>query len=83
MSTSSSFWGQKCVDLASANLEKITERAVFQRSAFRRTTAGNDVIATIFPRLFFFSPLRFFFLRPDLFSKKECSDQETYLGKVA
>ena len=34
------------------------ERAAFQRSAFGRSTAGNDVVATIFIRLF----------RPDLFS---------------
>ena len=33
------------------------ERAAFQRSAFGRSTAGNDVVATIFIRLFiFFSP---------------------------
>ena len=52
--------------------------------AFRRSTAGNDVVATIFIRIFFpplvFFP--FFFLRRDLFSQKECSDQKTYLAKV-
>ena len=30
------------------------ERAAFQRSAFGQSTAGNDVVATIFIRLFFF-----------------------------
>ena len=29
------------------------ERAAFQRSAFGRSTAGNDVVATIFIRIFF------------------------------
>ena len=49
------------------------ERAVFQRSAFGRLTAGNDVVATIFIRIFFFFPPFFFFrfsrffLRCDLF----------------
>ena len=46
------------------------ERAAFQQSAFRRSTAGNDVVATIFIR-FFFPPRIFFppvFLRRDLFS---------------
>ena len=43
------------------------ERAAFQRSAFGRSTAGNDVVATIFIRIFFlFFPV--FFLRRDLFS---------------
>ena len=32
------------------------ERAAFQRSAFGRLTDGNDVVATIFIRLFFFFP---------------------------
>ena len=34
------------------------ERAAFQQSAFGRSTAGNDVVATIFIRIFscFFSP---------------------------
>ena len=32
------------------------EHAAFQRSAFGRSTAGNDVVATILIRLFFFSP---------------------------
>ena len=42
------------------------ERAAFQRSAFGRSTAGNDVVATIFIRIFsFFFPV---FLRRDLFS---------------
>ena len=36
------------------------ERAAFQRSAFGRSTAGNDVVATIFIRLFLFFPPRFF-----------------------
>ena len=38
------------------------ERVAFQRSAVGQSTAGNDVVATIFIRLFFF------FLRRDLFS---------------
>ena len=43
------------------------KRAAFQRSAFGRSTAGNDVMATIFICLFF--PVFFpFFLRCDLFS---------------
>ena len=33
------------------------ERAAFQRSGFGRSTAGNDVVATIFICLFFFSPV--------------------------
>ena len=43
------------------------ERAVFQRSGFGRSTAGNDIVAIIIISLFFFFP-RFFsrFLRPDL-----------------
>ena len=41
------------------------ERAAFQLSAFGRSTAGNDVVATIFIRIFF--PPHFF-LRRDLFS---------------
>ena len=32
------------------------ERAAFQQSAFGWSTAGNDVVATIFIRLFFFFP---------------------------
>ena len=52
------------------------ERAAFQLSAFGRSTAGNDVVATIFIPLFlfFFFPVffsvffPFFFLRRDLFS---------------
>ena len=37
------------------------ERAAFQRSAFGRSTAGNDVVATIFIRIFFsFFPPIFF-----------------------
>ena len=45
------------------------ERAAFQLSAFGRSTAGNDVVATIIISLFlfFFSPF-FFFLRRNLFS---------------
>ena len=63
------------------------ERAAFQQPAFGRSTAGNDVVATIFICLFsFFPPFSpcFFpvFLRRDLFSEKECSDQKTYLAKV-
>ena len=38
------------------------ERAAFQRSAFGRSTAGNDVVATIFIRLF-----SFFFFFPVFF----------------
>ena len=41
------------------------KHAAFQRSAFGRSTAGNDVVATIFIRLFFFSP-RFSLSRPFL-----------------
>ena len=41
------------------------ERAAFQRSAFGRSTAGNDVVATIFIRIFFFFSV---FLCRDLFS---------------
>ena len=37
------------------------ERAAFQRSALRRSTAGNDVVATILISLF-----RFFFIRSPL-----------------
>ena len=49
------------------------EPAIFQRSAFGRSTAGNDVVATIPISLFFLSaPLRFPpllpFLRRDLYS---------------
>ena len=43
------------------------KRAALQRSAFGRSTAGNDVVATTFIRLFFFFPV-FIFLRRDLFS---------------
>ena len=56
------------------------ERAAFQRSAFGQSTAGNDIVATIFIHLFYPPPC--FFLRRDLFSLKECSDQKTYLAKV-
>ena len=46
------------------------EHAAFQRSAFRRSTACNDVVATIFIRLFFFfsifSPRFFPLSRPSL-----------------
>ena len=62
------------------------ERTAFQRSAFRQLTAGNDVVATIFILPFLFPPPffpRFFILRRDLFSQKECSDQKSYLAKVA
>ena len=41
------------------------ERAAFQRAAFRRVTAGNDIVATISISLFLPPP---FFLRRDLFS---------------
>ena len=48
------------------------ERAAFQRSTFGRSTAGNDVVATISISLFSFFPFFFFFffpfLRRDLFS---------------
>ena len=37
------------------------ERAAFQRSAFGRSTAGNDVVATIFICLFSFFFIYFFF----------------------
>ena len=40
------------------------ERAAFQRSAFGRSTAGNDVVATIFIRIFFL----FFSFFPPCFS---------------
>ena len=44
------------------------KRAAFQRAVFGRSTAGNDVLATIFIRLFFLFPVFFpFFLRRDLF----------------
>ena len=43
------------------------ERAAFQRSAFGRLTAGNDVVATINVIIFFFFFL-FFFLFSFLFS---------------
>ena len=48
-------------------------------SSFGRSTAGNDVVATILISLFF---LRFL-LRCYLFAQRECSDQKTYLAKVA
>ena len=51
------------------------ECAVFQRSAFGRSTAGNDIVATILICLFRF-------LHCYLFSQKECSDPKTYLPKV-
>ena len=57
-----------------ANLDLICwhKRATFQRSAFGRLTAGNDVVATIIINVFsFFPPVFFsscFFLRRDLFS---------------
>ena len=54
------------------------ERAAFQRSAFGRSTAGNDVVATKNAILFSF----FSFSRRLLFSEKECSYQKTYLEKV-
>ena len=53
------------------------ERAAFQRSAFGQSTAGNDVVATIFIRIFFFFFFPVFsprfprfsrFLRRNLFS---------------
>ena len=50
------------------------ERAPFQRSLFGRSTVGNDVVATIFIRLFlffppFFSPSRPFLIEGVLGSK--------------
>ena len=36
------------------------ERAAFQRSAFRRSTTGNDVVATIILSLFLYPPPPFF-----------------------
>ena len=38
---------------SSLTLENWRERAAFQRSAFGRSTAGNDVVATIFICVFF------------------------------
>ena len=51
------------------------ERAAFQRSVFGRLTAGNDVVATIFIRLFFFLSFfpvffLFFFFSVATFSHK-------------
>ena len=47
------------------------ERAVFQRSAFGRSTAGNDVVATIFIRIFlFFFPFFPFFFSVVTFSHR-------------
>ena len=49
------------------------ERAAFQRSAFGRSTAGNDVVATIFIRIFFsffFSPFFFPFFSVATFSHR-------------
>ena len=52
-----------CLHLAQFNLtEHWHERAVFQRSAFGRLTAGNDVVATKNIILFFFSFFSLFFL---------------------
>ena len=50
------------------NIGASVQRSSGWRSAFGRSTAGNDVVATIFIRflLGFFFP--FFFLRRDLFS---------------
>ena len=58
------------------------ERAAFQRSAFGRSTAGNDVVATIFirifsfffPPVFFFSPSRPFLIEGVLGSKNLFSE---------
>ena len=50
-----------CNSAAHANWR---ERAAFQRSVYGRSTAGNDVVATIFISLF----LSFFSLRRNLFS---------------
>merc|ERR1712013_771128 len=54
------------------------ERAAFQRSAFGRSTAGNDVVATIFIRLFpfffRFSPSRPFLIEGLLGSKNLFSE---------
>ena len=49
----------------------------------RQSTAGNGVVATIFIIIFFLFSPPFFLLRRDLFSEKECSDQKTYLAKLA
>ena len=50
------------------------------RSAFGRST-GNDVSGHYKRHYFLFLFFFFFFLL--LFSSKECSDQKTYLAKVA
>ena len=57
---------------------------MLQSVAVRRST-GNDVSGHYFHRYLFFFHFPFFpfFLRRDLFSKKECSDQKTHLAKVA
>ena len=64
-----------------ANLSKIywRERAAFQRSAFGRSTAGNDVVATIFIFIFFlfflfFPPSRPFLIEGVLGSKNLFSE---------
>ena len=58
--------------------------ASVRRSSGRRSGGrllANNIVASIFISLFsFFFPV---FLRRDLFSKKDCSDQKTYLAKVA
>ena len=47
--------------------------------SFGRSTASNDVVATILISLFFSSV---FFLRHLLFSYKECLDPKTFFSKV-
>ena len=60
------------------------KRSALQSVAIRRST-GNEVSGHYFHRyflLFFFFSFSFF-LRRQLFSEKGCSDQKTYLAKVA
>ena len=53
------------------------ERSALQSVAIRRST-GNEVSGLLFSQFFFF--LVQVFLRRDLFSWKECSDQKTYFA---
>ena len=58
------------------------KRTACQRSAFWRSSAGNDVVATIIISLFsFFSPVFFSPLRPFLI--EGVLGSKTYLAKVA
>ena len=58
------------------------ERASFQRSAFGRSTAGNDVVATIFIHIFFsfFPPFFFPFFSRFFFSQSRPFLIEGVLG---